>query len=98
MQRVVGAEVAPMWFQAAMVNINQQLGAMQDAMQASLAVIRQDIVNGPIKRQNFNATAIESPIYPLEVNGQVPVPFPQSRNDLFSCCHQSYSRLLYSGG
>ena len=79
-QRVVGAEVAPMWFQAAMVNINQQF----DAIQASLAVIRQDIINGPIKRQNFNATANESPIYPLEVNGHVPVPFPQNRNDLFT--------------
>ena len=83
-QRVVGAEVAPMWFQAAMVNINEQLGAMQDAMQATLAVIRQDIINGPIKRQNFNATANESPIYPLEVNGHVPALFPQNRNDLFT--------------
>eukprot|EP01036_Dinobryon_divergens_P023405 gene23405-31747_t len=86
-QRVVGAEVAPMWFQAAMVNINEQLGAMQDAMhamQASLAIIRQDIINGPIKRQNFNATANKSPIYPLEVNGHVPASFPHNRKDLFT--------------
>ena len=84
MQRVVGADVAPMWFQAAMLNINQQFDAMQDAMQASIATIRQDIINAPIKRQNFDATANESPIYPLEVNGHVPVPFPQNRNDLFT--------------
>ena len=81
-QRVAGADVAPVWFQVAIAELQQQIQQQIAAVQASLLEIRQDIVNQPIKRQNFNAMAPESPIYPLEVNGNVPAQFPAQKRNL----------------
>ena len=77
------ANVAPVWFQAAMQQIQQ-----------SFAELRQDVVNGPIRRDNFNAGVPESPIYPLEVNGQVPDPFPENRRGLFALINGEINPIL----
>jgi hypothetical protein len=80
----------------------QQIQASQVQLQAAMLQVttridqlEQRVMNEPIKRQNFMATAPESPIYPLyNVGGLLPEDFPNARRDLFDLDQNRVISLL----